>query len=110
MGLSAAIECPKDLVFVSIDVHAGAFHSQSRRSQRVLGLWVRVLAGLFHVGVSTPTFTMPAHGGGPRLGAAGGDPVVSGKQLAVGLSRSWHSRSSARMRRGNPCDQLVARH
>ena len=106
----AAIECPKNLAFVSIDVHAGVFHSQPRRSQRVLGLWLRVLAGLFHVGVSTPTFAMPAHCESPRLGAAGGDPVMSGKQLAVGLSRSWHSRSSARMRRGNPCDQLEARH
>jgi len=71
MGLSAAlvlaaIECPKDLVFVSTDVHAGVFHSQSRRSQRFLGLWFRVHAGVFHVGVSTPTFTMPAHGGSPR--------------------------------------------
>ena len=61
MGLSAAlvlaaIECPKDLVFVSTDVHAGVIHSQSRRSQRVLGLWIRVLAGVFprrsfHAGV-----------------------------------------------------------
>ena len=52
MGLSAAqvlaaIECPKGLVFVSIDVHVGVIHSQSRRSQRVLGLWVPVHAGVF---------------------------------------------------------------
>ena len=41
MGLSAVSECPKDHVFVSIDVHARVLHSESRRSQRVLGLWVR---------------------------------------------------------------------
>ena len=75
----AAIECPKDLVFVSTDVHAGFFHSKSRRSQRVLGLWVRVLAGVFHVGVSTPTFTI-------RKGAPEGGPEVSGNQLAMGLA------------------------
>merc|ERR1712136_714980 len=56
MGLSAAlvlaaIECPKDLVFVSTDVHAGVFHSQSRRSERFLGLWFRV-----HAGVATSEF------------------------------------------------------
>merc|ERR1712227_715265 len=52
MGLSAAqvraaSERPKGLVFVSIDVHAGVIHSQSRRSQRVLGLWIPVHAGVF---------------------------------------------------------------
>merc|ERR1719434_450740 len=35
------------LFFVSIDVHAGVIHSQSRRSQRVLGLWIPVHAGVF---------------------------------------------------------------
>ena len=60
VGLSAAqdraaSERLAGLVFVSIDVNAGVFHSQSRRSQRFLGLWVLVHAGVFHVGVSTTT-------------------------------------------------------
>ena len=52
VGLSAAQdraanERPKGLVFGSIDVHAGVMHSLSRRSQRVLGLWIPVHAGVF---------------------------------------------------------------
>ena len=52
VGLSAAQDRAESerlagLVFVSIDVNAGVFHSQSRRSQRFLGLWVLVHAGVF---------------------------------------------------------------
>ena len=40
------------------DECAGGFHSQSRRSWRFLGPWIRVHASISHVGVFTLTFTM----------------------------------------------------